>query len=90
MSKEIKNTEIDETLVEVIENDDVKPGFISKVGSVIKKNGKKIAVGAAIGIGMITAYALGRRSGNESEIIDDDYEEIDDLEEISNEEITIE
>lgn len=90
MSEEIKNTEIEESCYEDFEVKEVKPSFISKFGSVIKKNGKKIAVSAAIGIGMITAYAFGKRSGNESEIIDDEYEEIDKVEEISNEESTTE
>lgn len=87
MSKEIKNTEIEEGVdIDFIDVEEVETGFISKVKSVIKKNGKKIVAGAAIGVGMIAAYNLGKRSGNISDIIDDNIDEIDTLvEEITTE-----
>ena len=62
--EEIKNVKAEENAAEVI--DEVKESkgkkFISKVKAGIKKNGKKIAFGAAIVAGVLAGCAIGAKS----------------------------
>lgn len=61
--EEIKNVKAEEKQTEVI--DEVKESkgkkFISKVKAGIKKNGKKIACGAAIAAGVLVGYTIGTK-----------------------------
>lgn len=69
MSEQIKMNveEVEETMEET------KEGVLSKVGGFMKKNGKKIAVGAAFVAGIGVAYTLGKNSivTIPAEIVDD-------------------
>lgn len=59
MSEVIKNLEVDE-VEETME--ETKEGFLSKTKGFMKKNGKKIAAGAAVIIGIGVAYKLGKNT----------------------------
>lgn len=59
MSEVIKNVEVDE-VEETME--ETKEGFLTKAGGFMKKNGKKIAAGAAVIIGIGVVYTLGKNS----------------------------
>lgn len=70
---------------EVVENDnveevveEVKPSKAAKAKQLVKKFGKKIAIGVAVGAGMIISYAFGRRSATRYDDDDDCYDELDD------------
>lgn len=86
--KENMNNEVIEEAVAVDEvNEPERKGFFAKVGTGIKKNGKKVAlgVGAAVvtvgAVGFALVKAFGKGSDNElidaSDVIDcDDSEEV--------------
>lgn len=48
--------------------------------SKFKKIGKKVLIGAAIGAGALAAFAIGRKSKKEDEIIEGEYEVVSDVE----------
>ena len=73
-----ENMNVNEVIeeVEIVEEGEVvKTGFKSKVASVAKKHGKKILGGIGIAVGLVAAYALGARSG-EDEAIETNYFEL--------------
>lgn len=71
MKKENVNEEVTmEELEEVCEVEEVKEGLLTKIKTGFKKHGKKVAVGAALGMAGVIGYMLGSKS-------DDDYEYID-------------
>ena len=77
MSEVIKNVEVDE-VEETME--ETKNGILTKVGDVMKKNGKKIAVGAAVVVTIGVVYALGKKTFEvPSEVIDDVTDTIGDV-----------
>lgn len=61
--EEIKNVKAEEKTAEVIDGVKESKGkkFISKVKAGIKKNGKKIAFGAAIIAGVLVGYTVGTK-----------------------------
>ena len=59
MSEVIKNVEVDEVEGTM---EETKEGFLTKAGCFMKKNGKKIAAGAAVIIGIGVAYKLGKNT----------------------------
>lgn len=74
MNKEIKN-EVIEEVETVEETTETKEGFLTKAKGWVKRNGKKIAVGAVGIVGLGLAYTLGKNSSAETE---DSNEETDD------------
>lgn len=69
MSKEIKNEVIEE--VETVEETmETKEGFLTRAKGWVKRNGKKVALGAVSIAGIGLAYALGKRSSADSEDFD--------------------
>lgn len=77
MSENIKNVEVEE-VEEIME--ETNEGFLTKVGGFMKKNGKKIAVGAAFIAGIGVAYSLGKNSGLvDNQIIDNVTDTIGDV-----------
>ena len=77
MSEVIKNVEVDE-VEETME--ETKNGIMTKVGDFMKKNGKKIAVGAAVVVTIGVVYALGKKTIEvPSEVIDDVTDTIGDV-----------
>lgn len=92
--KEIKNEEIMEDVVDVDEIEEVEEMkkesklkvFGSKAKNVVKTHGKKIAVGALFGAGLLLGYAVGHKNDDEDsdyddDIIDSDYIEYDSIDE---------
>lgn len=91
--KEIKNEEIVEDVIDVDEIEEVEEMkkesklkvFGSKAKNVVKTHGKKIAVGALFGAGLLLGYAVGHKGGDEDDsdydedIIDSDYVELYDV-----------
>lgn len=78
--KEIKeNVEvIEEVVTEEGQVEKTKKENIFKRGvGFAKRNGKKIGTGVLIGAGLVAAYALGKRSGVDSEVCDDEDEIIE-------------
>lgn len=68
MSEVIKNVEVDE-VEETME--ETKNGILTKAGDFMKKNGKKIAVGAAVVVTIGVVYALGKKTVEvSSEVVD--------------------
>ena len=59
-----------EELEEVCEPEEVKEGLLSKVKTGFKKHGKKVAVGAALGMAGVIGYMLGSKSEYDSDYID--------------------
>lgn len=70
MEKEDVKEEVTMEELEEVCEEEVKEGLLSKVKTGFKKHGKKVAVGAALGMAGIIGYMLGSKS-------DDDYEYID-------------
>lgn len=69
MSKEIKN-EVIEEVETVEETTETKEGFLTRAKGWVKRNGKKVALGAVSIAGIGLAYALGKRSSVDSEDFD--------------------
>lgn len=61
--------EVDEVIEEETKS---KDSLVSKVFNVVKKNGKKVAVGAAIGAVGLIGYALGSKVHHDDDSNDDD------------------
>ena len=72
---EIKKNEVIEEVETVEETTETKEGFLTKAKGWIKRNGKKIAVGAVGIVGLGLAYSLGKNSSADSE---DSNEEAED------------
>ena len=70
MKKEDVKEEVTMEDLEEVCEEEVKEGLLSKVKTGFKKHGKKIAVGAALGMAGVIGYMLGSKS-------DYDYEHID-------------
>lgn len=64
MSERIKDVEVEE-VEETME--ETKEGFLTKTKGFMKRNGKKIAVGAAIVVGIGVAYVLKKNTN----VVDD-------------------
>lgn len=71
MNEKIKN-EVIEEVETVEETTEPKEGFLTKAKGFVKRNGKKIAIGAVSVVGLGVAYALGKKSSEESEVFDDE------------------
>ena len=74
MNEKIKN-EVIEEVETVEETTETKEGFLTKAKGWVKRNGKKIAVGAVGIVGLGLAYSLGKNSSADSE---DSNEEAED------------
>lgn len=74
MNEKIKN-EVVEEVETVEETTETKEGFLTKAKGWVKRNGKKIAVGAVGIVGLGLAYSLGKNSSADSE---DSNEEAED------------
>lgn len=74
MNEKIKN-EVVEEVETVEETTETKEGFLTKAKGWVKRNGKKIAVGAVGIVGLGLAYSLGKNSSTDSE---DSNEETED------------
>mgnify|MGYP006981642756 FL=1 len=72
---EIKKNEVIEEVETVEETTETKEGFLTKAKGWVKRNGKKIAVGAVGIVGLGLAYSLGKNSSADSE---DSNEEAED------------
>lgn len=87
MTEEFKNDEVIDAEV----NDDgvaeEKVSVLSKVKTTVKEYGPKVAKGAAIGAGLLIAFALGRSiAGSDDDDCTDDTPVTNNLEESSNDE----
>ena len=71
MDENMKN-EVIEEVENVEETPETKEGFLTKAKSFVKRNGKKIAIGAVGVVGLGLAYAMGKKSSEKTE---DSYEE---------------
>lgn len=71
------NVTVDEVIEEVVET---KEGFLTKAKSFVKRNGKKIAIGAVSVVGLGVAYALGKNSSEGSEVFEDENIDGDSIE----------
>ena len=71
MKNEVKE-EIKEEVVEatVVEEEEVKEGFLTKAKNGLKKHGKKVAIGAAVAAAGVVGYMLGLKTDDDSEYID--------------------
>lgn len=67
MSKNKKNVQeevmeqeavVESTEIEVVETEEKKPGKLAKVGSLVKKHGKKIAVGAGVALATAGVFVV--------------------------------
>lgn len=81
MSEKIKN-EVVEEVTETVEVKETKEGFMSKAKGWVKRNGKKVALGAVGVVGLGLAYALGQKSAEVSEDFMDEEEADSDTDEI--------
>lgn len=72
----MKNEKV-EVVNEVIE--ETKRNALSKPIGWIKRNGKKIVTGVAVGAGLVLAYGLGKKSagGSDDDTVDVDFTEIE-------------
>lgn len=77
---ENKKNEVIEEVETIEETTETKEGFLTKAKGFVKKNGKKIAVGAVGIVGLGLAYAMGKKSSNETEISEEIECEDDDPE----------
>lgn len=87
MKEEIKNEVIEEGET-VEETTETKEGFLTKAKGWVKRNGKKVALGAVGIVGLGLAYTLGKKSSEDSvdfdietevdESIEDDHDNIAD------------
>lgn len=86
MNENMKN-EVIEEVNEVEEIEETKEGFLTKAKGFVKRNGKKIAIGAVGIVGLGLAYGLGKKSSEDSDEdeIEEDCFEDNDFEEIANE-----
>lgn len=86
MNENKKNEVIE--VEEIEETTETKEGFLTKAKGFVKKNGKKIAVGAVTIVGLGLAYGLGKKSSEETAEPEDEIE-YDDVvfEEVSNDEV---
>lgn len=77
MSERIKDVEVEE-VEETME--ETKEGFMTKTKGFMKRNGKKIAVGAAIVVGLGVAYVL-KKNANvvNDQVVDAVTDTIDDV-----------
>lgn len=77
MSERIKDVEVEE-VEETME--ETKEGFMTKTKGFVKRNGKKIAVGAAIVVGLGVAYVL-KKNANvvNDQVVDAVTDTIDDV-----------
>lgn len=77
MSERIKDAEVEE-VEETME--ETKEGFMTKTKGFMKRNGKKIAVGAAIVVGLGVAYVL-KKNANvvNDQVVDTVTDTIDDV-----------
>lgn len=77
MSERIKDVEVEE-VEETME--ETKEGFMTKTKGFMKRNGKKIAVGAAIVVGLGVAYVL-KKNANvvNDQVVDTVTDTIDDV-----------
>lgn len=71
---ENKKNEVIEEGETIEETTETKEGFLTKAKGFVKRNGKKIAVGAVGIVGLGLAYAMGKKSSEETE---DHYDEED-------------
>lgn len=77
---ENKMNEVIEEVETIEETTETKEGFLTKAKGFVKKNGKKIAVGAVGIVGLGLAYAIGKKSSEETEISEEIECEDDDPE----------
>lgn len=82
--EEIKNVKAEENKTEVVYEVEESKGkkFISKVKAGIKKNGKKVACGAAIIAGVLVGYTIGTKRTCLDVVDDIDHEDDYDLPEL--------
>ena len=85
----MKNEKIEvvNEVTEVEETEETKRNALSKPIGWIKRNGKKIVTGAAVGAGLVLAYGLGKKSaggsddsvdeGTDDNAVDVDFTEIE-------------
>lgn len=86
VKKNVENEEVVETMEEEVTE---SKGFLAKAKDGIKKNAKKIAVGAVIGGCVLIGYALGHKSNDENDLEAEDssYEDnVIDIEDYSEKE----
>lgn len=91
MNEEIKNVTEETMVEEAVEMVETKTNFLTKVGSGVKKHGKKIAVAGAavIGVGLLVAKAvLKKNDGNDYETdYDAEFDGNDEIESVVEETI---
>lgn len=91
MNEEIKNVTEETMVEEAVEMVENKTNFLTKVGSGVKKHGKKIAVAGAavIGVGLLVAKAvLKKNDGNDYETdYDAEFDGNDEIESVVEETI---
>lgn len=77
MNENKKNEVVEVEAIE--ETTETKEGFLTKAKGFVKKNGKKIAVGAVTIVGLGLAYGLGKKSSEETEESDEeiDYDDVE-------------
>lgn len=85
MKENKENVEVlEEVVTEEEQVEETKKENVFKKGvNFVKRNGKKIGTGVLIGAGLVAAYAFGKKSGEDSEVCedeDDDVEFTDDTE----------
>lgn len=71
-----EKVEVVNEVTEVEETEETKRNILSKPIGWVKRNGKKIVTGVAVGAGLVLAYGLGKKSaGDSDELIDEDAED---------------
>ena len=85
MKKENVNEEVTMEELEEVCEEEVKEGLLTKAKNGFKKHGKKVAVGAALGMAGVIGYILGSKSEYDSEYIDSYEPELLESEPDSNE-----
>lgn len=68
--------EVANEVTEVEETEETKRNALSKPIGWIKRNGKKIVTGVAVGAGLVLAYGLGKKSaGGSDDSIDEETDD---------------
>lgn len=81
MSKKEEIYEIEENEEFEVRVEEPKKGFLSKLGTGVKKHGKKIVVGAIVAGAAVAGFVLGQKkaakgdSGEDEDYCDFDYED---------------
>lgn len=76
MNEKNEKNEVIEEVTETVEGEkETKEKFLPKAFGWVKRNGKKVVTGVAVTAGLGLAYALGKKSGDSDDFMDEDSDD---------------